>query len=117
MSPITATSSQVAISPDGKYLLQALEEAGEQSLWLRHIPSMTNKQVVAPARTRYQGLSFSPDGNYIYFLRRDEENEAESQLYSASVLGGAPRVIVDDVDSPISFFSRRPAFRFSARTA
>ncbi len=30
--------SQVAISPDGKYLLQALEEAGEQSLWLRHIP-------------------------------------------------------------------------------
>jgi serine/threonine protein kinase len=95
--------SQVAISPDGKYLLQALEEAGEQSLWLRHIPSMTNKEVLAPALTRYQGLSFSPDGNYIYFLRRDEENESESQLYSASVLGGQPRVIVDDVDSPVSF--------------
>jgi len=95
--------SQAAISPDGKYLLLGLEEAGQQSLWLRHIPTMTNKQVLAPALTRYQGLSFSPDGNYIYFLRRDESNEAESQLYSASVLGGAPRVIVDDVDSPISF--------------
>ncbi len=95
--------SQVAISPDGKYLLQALEENGEQSLWLHHIPSMTNKQVLAPERTRYQGLSFSPDGNYIYFLRRDESNESESQLYSASVLGGAPRVIVEDVDSPVSF--------------
>ena len=95
--------SQVAISPDGKYLLQALEEAGEQSLWLRHIPSMTNKEVLAPALTRYQGLSFAPDGNYIYFLRRDEENESESQLYSASVLGGQPRVIVDDVDSAVSF--------------
>jgi eukaryotic-like serine/threonine-protein kinase len=95
--------SQAAISPDGKYLLQALEEAGQQSLWLRHVPTMTNKQVLAPALTRYQGLSFSPDGNYIYFLRRDESNEAESQLYSASMLGGAPRVIVDDVDSPISF--------------
>jgi eukaryotic-like serine/threonine-protein kinase len=95
--------SQVAISPDGKYLLQALEEGGEQSLWLRHIPSMTNKEVLAPALTRYQGLSFSPDGNYIYFLRRDEENESESQLYSASVLGGAPRMIIDDVDSPVSF--------------
>jgi serine/threonine protein kinase len=95
--------SQVAISPDGKYLLQALEEAGEQSLWLRHIPSMTNKEVLAPALTRYQGLSFSPDGNYIYFLRRDEENESESRLYSASVLGGQPRVIIDDVDSPVSF--------------
>ena len=95
--------AQVAISPDGKYLLQALEENGEQSLWLRHIPSMTNKEVLAPALTRYQGLSFSPDGNYIYFLRRDEENESESQLYSASVLGGAPRVIIADVDSPVSF--------------
>ena len=95
--------TQVAISPDGKYLLQALEDDGQQSLSLRHIPSMTNKQVLAPARTRYQGLAFSPDGNYIYFLRRDESNESESQLYSASVLGGSPRVIVDDVDSSVSF--------------
>jgi len=95
--------TQVAISPDGKYLLQSLEEEGEQSLWLRHLPTMTNKQVLAPARTRYQGLSFSPDGNYIYFLRRDESNESESHLYSASVLGGEPRLIIEDVDSPVSF--------------
>ena len=58
---------------------------------------------MAPARTRYEGLTFSPDGNYIYFVRRDEENEAESLLYSATVLGGEPHVVVKDVDSPISF--------------
>jgi len=96
-------TTQAAISADGKYLLQALEESGSQSLWLRHIPTATMKQVVEPARTRYQGLCFSPDGNYIYFLRRDESDEAESQLYSASMLGGTPRLIVKDVDSPISF--------------
>ena len=96
-------TTQAAISADGKYLLQALEESGSQSLWLRHIPTATMKQVVEPARTRYQGLCFSPDGDYIYFLRRDESDEAESQLYSASVLGGTPRLIVKDVDSPISF--------------
>ncbi|HTZ49098.1 MAG TPA: protein kinase [Verrucomicrobiae bacterium] len=95
--------AQTAISPDGKYLLLALDENGEQSLWLRNIASMTNKQVLAPERTRYQGLCFSPDGNYIYFRRRDESNEAESQLYSASILGGSPRVLIEDVDSPISF--------------
>jgi len=95
--------TQAAISPDGKYLLQALDEGGRQSLWLRHIPTSTNKEVVPPALTRYQGLTFSPDGNYIYFLRRDEENETESKLYNASVLGGAPRVVIEDVDSPISF--------------
>ena len=95
--------TQAAISPDGKYLLQALDEGGKQSLWLRHIPTSTNKEVVAPALTRYQGLTFSPDGNYIYFLRRDESNQTESQLYSASMLGGEPRVVLEDVDSPISF--------------
>jgi serine/threonine protein kinase len=95
--------SQVAISPDGKYLLQALEENGLQSLWLRHVPTGTNKEVVAPTATRYAGLTFSPDGNYIYFVRRDEEDQTESQLCSATVLGGTPRVLIKDVDSPISF--------------
>jgi len=95
--------TQAAISPDGKYLLQALGEGGKQSLWLRHIPTSTNKEVVAPALTRYQGLTFSPDGNYIYFLRRDENNQTESRLYSSSMLGGEPRVIIEDVDSPVSF--------------
>jgi len=95
--------TQAAISPDGKYLLQALEEGGLQSLWLRHIPTSTNKEVLAPARTRYEGLTFSPDGSYIYFVRRDEENEAESVLYSATILGGEPHVVIKDVDSPVSF--------------
>ena len=108
--------SQVAISPDGKYLLQALEEDGEQSLWLRHIPSMTNKQVLAPALTRYQGLSFSPDGNYIYFLRRDESNEAESQLYSASVLGGAPASSWRTSTVPFRFLPTASTSRFFANS-
>ena len=104
--------AQAAISPDGKYLLLALDEGGLQSLWLRHIPTSTNKEVVTAARTRYQGLSFSPDGNYIYFLRRDEENETESQLYSASVLGGSPHVLVEDVDSTVTFSPDGQRFAF-----
>jgi eukaryotic-like serine/threonine-protein kinase len=95
--------SQAAISPDGKYLLQALEEKGMQSLWLHHIPTSTNKEVVDPAATIYEGLTFSPDGNYIYFVRREEAEESISVLYRASVLGGEPQVLIRDVDSPITF--------------
>jgi serine/threonine protein kinase len=94
---------QAAISPDGKYLLQALDENGMQSLWLHHIPTETNKEVVEPVAAIYQGLTFSPDGNYIYFLRREEAEESISVLYRASVLGGEPKVIIRDVDSPITF--------------
>jgi len=95
--------SVAAISPDGKYLLHAMDENGLQSLWLRHIPTASNTQVVAPAAARYFGLTFSPNGNYIYFARRDEEEHTIASLYRAPVLGGDPQILIRDVDSPATF--------------
>jgi serine/threonine protein kinase/Tol biopolymer transport system component len=95
--------SRAALSPDGKYLLHVLQENGAQSLWLRHIPTGSNTQVVAPIAARYTGLTFSPDGNYIYFVRRDEAQEDIDSLYSAPVLGGTPRLVLNDIDSPVAF--------------
>ena len=95
--------SLARISPDGKYLLHVLDENGLQSLWLRHIPTGSNTQVVTPAATRYSGLTFSPDGNYIYFVRREDSEQAIASLYDAPMLGGAPRLLIKDVDSPIAF--------------
>jgi serine/threonine protein kinase len=92
-----------AISPDAKYLLHAREENGLQSLWLRHIPTGSNTQVVAPAATHYDGLTFSLDGNYIYFVRRDEAEHTIGILYRAPVLGGAPAELIRDIDSPVTF--------------
>ena len=103
---------QAAISPDGKYLLQALEEKGFQSLWLHHIPTGANKQVVEPAAVSYTGLTFSPDGNYIYFVGREEKEEAYAQLFDAPVLGGTPKVLIKDVDSPITFSPDGQHFAF-----
>src|SRR6266403_2937563 len=95
--------SLARISPDGKYLLHVLDENGLQSLWLRHIPTGSNTQVVTPAATRYSGLTFSPDGNYIYFVRREDSEQSIASLYDAPMLGGTPRLLIKDVDSPISF--------------
>jgi eukaryotic-like serine/threonine-protein kinase len=95
--------SLAALSPDGKYLLHVRDEGGLQSLWLRHIATGSNTQIVAPAATRYAGLNFSPDANYIYCVRRDESEHTIAALYSAPMLGGTPRLLVRDVDSPITF--------------
>jgi len=95
--------SLARISPDGKYLLHVLDENGLQSLWLRHIPTGSNTQVVTPAATRYSGLTFSPDGNYIYFVRREDSEQSIASLYDAPMLGGTPRLLIKDVDSPIAF--------------
>ncbi len=96
-------TSLSAISPDGKYLALVWEENGLQALALRHIQTGSNTQVVAPAATRYIGVTFSPDGSYLYFVRRDEEEHTISILYQAPVLGGTPRALIRDVDSPIAF--------------
>ena len=95
--------SLASLSPDGKYLLHVRDEDGLQSLWLRHIATGSNTQLVPPAATRYSGLTFSPDANYIYCVRRDESEHTLASLYSAPMLGGTPRLLIQDVDSPITF--------------
>lgn len=104
--------SIAAISPDGKYLLQVHSDRGLESLWLRHIATGSNTQVVAPAATQYEALTFSPDGSYLYFVRRDEEEHVIGILYAAPVLGGTPREVVRDVDSPITFSPDGQHFAF-----
>jgi eukaryotic-like serine/threonine-protein kinase len=107
--------SLATLSPDGRYLLHVRDEQGLQSLWLRHIPTGSNTQIVAPAATRYDALTFSPDGNYIYCVRRDEAEQTIANLYSAPVLGGTPRLLLKDVDSPLTFSPDGKRFAYLRR--
>jgi len=95
--------SLAAISPDGIYLVHVRGENGLQALWLRHIPTGSNTQLLPPAATRYAGLTFSPDAHYIYAVRRDEAQHTFASLYSLPVLGGTPRLLIQDVDSRVTF--------------
>jgi eukaryotic-like serine/threonine-protein kinase len=99
----TGKSSQVAISPDGKYVLNVMDEGGKQSLWLRNLPTNSNTQVVAPAEVYYKHLRFSPDGNYLYFIRTEPASDELEFLYRAPLLGGTPEKLVTDIDSNITF--------------
>jgi len=99
----TGKATSVAISPDGKYILNVIDDNGQQSLWLRNVPTNSNAQVVAPASVYYIGLSFSPDGNYLYFVRSERANPSLHYLYRAPVLGGTPEKLVTDIDSNVSF--------------
>jgi serine/threonine protein kinase len=103
-------SVAAAISPDGRYLLSVLKDKGQQSLWLRNIPTSSDTQVLAPADASYQNLIFSPDGNYIYFCKAINNTGSRFDLivsgfdlFRAPVLGGAPQPIARHIDSGISF--------------
>jgi serine/threonine protein kinase len=99
----TGTSTRVAVSPDGKYILSVMADGGQQSLWLRNIPTNSNTQVVPPASANYIGLRFSPDGNYLYFVRSEIGSNTFQYLYRAPVLGGTPEKLVTDLDTNVSF--------------
>jgi Tol biopolymer transport system component len=96
-------SVEAAISPDGKYLLSVLEDKGKQSLWLRHVLTSSDTQVIPPAEAYYQTLTFSPDGNYIYFRKAIDNTHTSYNAFRAPLLGGTPQLVVRNIDSAISF--------------
>lgn len=109
----TGNVSGVALSPDGKYVLSLVRENGLASLSLRNVPTNSITQVEPPADVYYSGLQFSPDGNYLYFVRSDPgANPNLKYLYRAPLLGGAPERLAEDVDSNVTFSpdGRRLAF-------
>jgi serine/threonine protein kinase/Tol biopolymer transport system component len=105
-------ASDVAISPDGRYIVYVLVDGGDQSLWVRNVPTKSDVQVLAPDEVFFNGVTFSPDGNYIYFTRSDKTNVLYNALYVMPVLGGEPHQILQDIDSVVSFSPDGKQFSF-----
>jgi serine/threonine protein kinase/Tol biopolymer transport system component len=91
-----------AISPDGKYVVHVVVEPAQQSLWMRQVATSSNVLIVPPSPVRYDGLTFSPDGNFVYYSTYPQAGTLAT-LYTIPVLGGTPRPLLEDVDSSISF--------------
>jgi eukaryotic-like serine/threonine-protein kinase len=95
-----------AMSPDGNYLAYVLNNEGSESLWLRHLSSESNVQIVQPQRVQFQALRFSPDGSHIYYSHTQPVSGPASQefdLYRIPVLGGIPQLLIRDIDTNPSF--------------
>jgi len=104
MTKVTSSGRTVAacISPDGKYLADVIDDGGKQSLWLRQIDvPAAGKQIVPPTESQYEGLTFSRDGKYLYYLLW--ENNARDVLYRVAVLGDSPRKLSLQANSPVGF--------------
>ena len=91
-----------AISRDGKYLAYTTSENRRQSLWVRQVATTSNVLVVQPAEERYKGVTFSTDGNHIYYAWY-AANENYAWLYQVPALGGTPRKLLYDVDTSPTF--------------
>jgi eukaryotic-like serine/threonine-protein kinase len=101
-----------SISPDGRYVLTVINDKGLQSLWLRNLPTSSNTQVIPPSPVSYKSLTFSPDGNYLYFVKATDATNTNFDLYRAPELGGQPQTVVRGIYSDVTFSpdGRRIAF-------
>jgi serine/threonine protein kinase/Tol biopolymer transport system component len=102
----------VAISPNGQYVVYVLRNGEMQSLMVRQVATGSDVQILAPAVSIFYGLTFSPDGNYIYYCEASKENQLFSSLYKMPVLGGNPQQIVRDIDTSITFSPDGKQFAF-----
>jgi len=107
-------AGSVAISPDGKMVVHVLEDAGQQSLWVRHIATGSNVQIIPPAEVEYGRMTFSADGNYLYFVRAGKD-EFSGSLYSIPIFGGDAKRLVENVGSSITFSPDGKRFAFVRR--
>jgi len=99
----TGKAALAAISPDGKYILNVQNDKGQQSLWLRNIPTGSDTQIIRAEPGIYRHLAFSPDGNYVYFEKAANAQGTSFDLYRAPVLGGVPKAVILDIDSNVTF--------------
>lgn len=91
---------EATISPDGQYVAWIGETAEGKvvNLTQRYIKSTSN--IALPSKKGYSGLTFSPDGNYVYYLETEPNT---GTLYRVTKQNVDRRKLLDRVDSPISF--------------
>ena len=105
ISPLTENgkAGDLTISPDGRYVGWIVRDGEKESLWVRQVATGTDVQVLPPDELPINGLSFSPDGNYLYFVRSDKATFNFSYLYKMASLGGSATQLVRDVDTGVTF--------------
>jgi serine/threonine protein kinase/Tol biopolymer transport system component len=97
------TANGCALSPDGRYLAYSIGQGGLGSLWMRQVATGSDVQILTGQKTAPTGLTFTPDGNYLYYLSGDPDREGYTALFEIATLGGTPRKRAYDVDSRVTF--------------
>jgi len=82
---------------------------------VQNVATRSDVQVLAPDLAEFAGVTFSPDGNTIYFVRSENPLSTYRYLYQMPVLGGSARQLIRDIDAAIDFSPDGKQNRFSAR--
>jgi Tol biopolymer transport system component len=110
ITPLTANEHvvDIALSPDARYLAYLRIDPAGMSLWVHQVTTGSDVQVL-PARNPDRPITavrFTPDGDYLDYLHfTDDPRQPQNlwELHRIPTLGGAPRRIVSDIDTPPAY--------------
>jgi Tol biopolymer transport system component len=92
-----------ALSPDGRYLARIVREKAGYSLRVMQIATGSDVPILPPSPAEFVDLRFSPDGEYVYFVRFDPGSTVYASLHQVPTLGGTSRQLVFDIDTGVAF--------------
>lgn len=99
------------LSPDGRYFAYTEQEGDAARLWLRQVAGGQPVALVSEIEHPIPGLTFSPDGQAVYFVTTGPKNP-QGALYRVAASGGPATKLLTGIASPITFApdGRRVAF-------
>lgn len=108
-------ASDVSISPDGQYIVYVVGDPILRGLWVKHLATSSDVEIVPLGEMKSMGgTTFSNDSNYIFYVVNDKENP-NGALYQVPVLGGTPKKLLVDLNSPVTFSPDGKQFAFVRR--
>jgi serine/threonine protein kinase len=99
----SGNAGAAALSPDHRYIVYVLADGADESLWVQQLATGSHVQILPPDQVHFVALSFTPDGNYVMFVRSDKSTANYRYLYQMPALGGSPQRLIRDVDSAPTF--------------
>jgi Tol biopolymer transport system component len=114
LSRITTSgrANDANISPDGKFVVYLeMADDGNRSLMVKQTATGETLPIVPPTKGNIlKKMSFSPDGNFVYYVFSDRITP--EALYRVSSVGGVPKKVIAECHSPaaISPDGKRLAF-------
>jgi Tol biopolymer transport system component len=88
---------RAAATPDGRYIAYVNNDAGNFELRLLQVATERDVQILSGVHQRIRSLHFSPDGNFIYFLRQLDPGDSDALgVFRIATLGGPATPLATD---------------------
>jgi WD40 repeat protein len=90
-------ATRAAATPDGRYVAYVDNDGGKYELRLLQVASERDVQVLSGSPQEIRSLHFSPDGNFIYFLRQLDARDPDAfGVFRIATLGGPATPLATD---------------------